>query len=444
MKQVITFIKGLINKKIVIFGTGNFAEIVNTLINIANAKVSYYIDNDPSKWGTDFYGFKVNNPDDLLLENKNEIVILISSMYFEEISIQLEGMGYIRDYHFFSVINVYESLCTTRNISKNELFYYLNRDITYLIDLYYEKIFVNEVNLSGPFEVKKWLSLFIDDPISGIRLNPNTRNQSNSDLYLTSNDLGLRGPSNTNAEIVIFGNSFAFGLGIEDCMKWYDYLKNPENYLNLGLMSSPSQVKSLFDNLYTGPKKTAIVMYHPLSWAQAKKHFHWKAGTESYISSLNWPVTMKKSLDAAVYQYQRFVNDLKSNRLAIYEYNNLEYYISYTIAYFNFKENEALVKDYFDVWRSILSSFKKVLFIQIPVTQNIVSKQHFHPNLNKLIKNYEYGWNIIEENLKDLNGIYFYKPDFFNLDDYYQFDIHWNSKGHKKFGEYINSLIDLD
>lgn len=95
MKQ---FIESMSNKKIIMFGTGSTAiSIVNKLPNL----IDYYVDNDSSKWMNDFFGRKVLSPGVLLNEEKGNFIILISSMFYDEISIQLEDMGFqhLSDYY---------------------------------------------------------------------------------------------------------------------------------------------------------------------------------------------------------------------------------------------------------------------------------------------------------------------------------------------------------
>lgn len=80
-----------INKRVIVFGTGTAA---HKMVSKSGIEVDYYVDNDENKWRTVFLGREVKAPSLLLLERKEEIVILVASMYYDDIKMQLEGMGY--------------------------------------------------------------------------------------------------------------------------------------------------------------------------------------------------------------------------------------------------------------------------------------------------------------------------------------------------------------
>lgn len=83
-------------KKIVVFGTGSLAK--NAVIHLI--KIEYFVDNDKSKWGKYFFKKVINNPVNLLKEQKGDILIVIASSYYMQISDQLNEMGFVcnKDY----------------------------------------------------------------------------------------------------------------------------------------------------------------------------------------------------------------------------------------------------------------------------------------------------------------------------------------------------------
>lgn len=87
----------LSGKKIIIFGTGSFAEKIDEEIRI---KVSYYVDNNSNKWGTYFRGKEIRSPDCLLKEDKQKLIIFIASTWYEDIAEQLEKMGFQEGEHY--------------------------------------------------------------------------------------------------------------------------------------------------------------------------------------------------------------------------------------------------------------------------------------------------------------------------------------------------------
>lgn len=93
--------RGLISgKKLVAFGTGKACE---DLINKLGAKsIDYFVDNNRDKQGMVFMGRQIYSPDVLLREKRGQVYIIIASMYCEEMSQQLNKMGFQekQDYYY--------------------------------------------------------------------------------------------------------------------------------------------------------------------------------------------------------------------------------------------------------------------------------------------------------------------------------------------------------
>ncbi|OEH86742.1 hypothetical protein BHU72_00250 [Desulfuribacillus stibiiarsenatis] len=87
-------------KKIGIFGTGSAAKCITE--KMANS-VSFYIDNNPYKWNEDFMGKQIKSPKDLLSEEKNNLIIIVASMHYEEICQQLYGYGFQENINVFNM-----------------------------------------------------------------------------------------------------------------------------------------------------------------------------------------------------------------------------------------------------------------------------------------------------------------------------------------------------
>lgn len=91
-------------KKVVIFGTGKGGKIAASILNSFNCRY-YFVDNNKEKWGTTFLGAEVCSPQKLLEEDKYSIIILIASIYSEEIAEQLIGYGFIDKTQFFTLFS---------------------------------------------------------------------------------------------------------------------------------------------------------------------------------------------------------------------------------------------------------------------------------------------------------------------------------------------------
>jgi len=79
------------NKKVVVFGTGSGTDVLDYYLS---STISYYVDNNASKWGNTYKDKIVFNPQCLLAETKGNVYILVASVYYDEISEQLQSYGF--------------------------------------------------------------------------------------------------------------------------------------------------------------------------------------------------------------------------------------------------------------------------------------------------------------------------------------------------------------
>jgi hypothetical protein len=96
----------LMEKSVIVFGTGEAAVKTVNKLNQTDVQISCFVDNDKSNQGRHIFGHKIYDPQYLLKEPKDKIMIIIASMYYQEISVQLEGMGFKKNENFIR----YESL----------------------------------------------------------------------------------------------------------------------------------------------------------------------------------------------------------------------------------------------------------------------------------------------------------------------------------------------
>ena len=66
-------------RKIVIFGTGGLAK--NIFTHLAGFEIAYFVDNNSSKWGGNFLGLSINNPNVLVNEPRGSVIVLIASSF---------------------------------------------------------------------------------------------------------------------------------------------------------------------------------------------------------------------------------------------------------------------------------------------------------------------------------------------------------------------------
>jgi lipopolysaccharide cholinephosphotransferase len=98
-KKYTDMLREIKNKKVLIFGAGDSLRIWLERYS-EGLEVMCAFDNSPAKWNSIAYGVPVRSPDDLpKLFNENTRLI-IASVYYKEISKQIEKMG-ITDYYIF-------------------------------------------------------------------------------------------------------------------------------------------------------------------------------------------------------------------------------------------------------------------------------------------------------------------------------------------------------
>jgi acetyltransferase-like isoleucine patch superfamily enzyme len=92
----------LSGKRIVIFGIGKGGKLTLAGLRLLSFDAEFYLDNDISKQDKYQLGIKIYHP--IILESdNNNLVILISSMYYDEISQQLDAMGFKKELDYYSI-----------------------------------------------------------------------------------------------------------------------------------------------------------------------------------------------------------------------------------------------------------------------------------------------------------------------------------------------------
>ncbi|MDR0653851.1 MAG: hypothetical protein LBG12_11195 [Synergistaceae bacterium] len=88
------FLDEATEKQVVCFGVGaHFKYIFNNLILPNNLSVKYLVDTSAEKQGKNLYGYDVFSPDRLLAEERDSVLVLITTLSPYEINDTLEQMG---------------------------------------------------------------------------------------------------------------------------------------------------------------------------------------------------------------------------------------------------------------------------------------------------------------------------------------------------------------
>lgn len=120
-----SMLPNLLNKKIIVFGSGKGGEVASFTLKGFELNFAYYVDNDEKKWGVKKGNTFIKDPNELLKENKEDIFILIASTYYKEISVQLIGLGFLEKEHFAPILQFFPlvnpSTRTTRTVNGVEI-----------------------------------------------------------------------------------------------------------------------------------------------------------------------------------------------------------------------------------------------------------------------------------------------------------------------------------
>lgn len=96
-EPLLTMLKQLDGKKLVIFGTGSASRTISNYLRAAD----YYVDNDSQKWDQPYQQTIIKNPQCLLEESPEQLVILVASQFYLEIAAGLRAMGFEENIHFW-------------------------------------------------------------------------------------------------------------------------------------------------------------------------------------------------------------------------------------------------------------------------------------------------------------------------------------------------------
>jgi acetyltransferase-like isoleucine patch superfamily enzyme len=92
------------DKKVVIFGAGLGGKTTFFVLKKLSISPVCFVDNDPSLTGSKLFGIPIEAPSSLFNEAKEDLIILIASVYYDEISFQLINMGFEENINYFGLL----------------------------------------------------------------------------------------------------------------------------------------------------------------------------------------------------------------------------------------------------------------------------------------------------------------------------------------------------
>lgn len=172
--NIINLIHVFTNKQVVVFGTGMGGKTVGAVLNSINIKDYYYVDNDNEKWGGELLGRQIYSPSQLLKEDRNGVIILVASIFWEEIATQLTGLGFVGEENFYSALNMKKDPPISQDFSLTVLEQVImicrnspNTDVLLLGDSVMSAISYHDINRQTFYEMVK-RKIGLDYRVEGI------------------------------------------------------------------------------------------------------------------------------------------------------------------------------------------------------------------------------------------------------------------------------------
>jgi hypothetical protein len=255
-----------------------------------------------------------------------------------------------------------------------------------------------------------------------------------------SNALGLRGPADERAANVIFGTSYAMGIGVDNGLNWYEIGLPESGWLNLGLAVGIPEWRALLQCHHKGVCDTALVLYHPNLWAIALQFERWRQSGQDIFSSQNWKTGLKDCLILKTRRtWRRFLALGNGDWLRLRSAGQL-YDIDCRYARFAAEQNRRTVERSLTALQAMLAPFRRVVVARLPIKQEFVPVQHHSPALAETLANYRAMWETFKGRLTVPGALQFHEPAVFKLEHYLPGDSHWNAEGNRAFAEWLGCL----
>ena len=302
----------------------------------------------------------------------------------------------------------------------------------------------NEAIFTHPLRVRKWLKLLTNDSISAIRIKPSLKiNKSIMGFSFSSNNHGLRGPTNKYGSTVIFGTSFAMGFAVNNGENWYDQIKFlQDDSINLGLPTGIEQMQNLYQHLYKGSHSRAIVLYHPNFWPLGYLYYNLK--DRNVFEHFKWETRYLQCFFKTYQKQKELRRYADKDEIKFLTTNTTPIILNSRYASFDFNKHPEFVNRYIEIWRTMLNNFKSIYIFRLPAKEEAVYYEYnlCWPELKHRIAHYSKGWDLFINGLQNNKIKNFRLHKKFTSDHYLPLDTHWSSAGNKFFSSLANSLLD--
>ncbi|MBA6233489.1 MULTISPECIES: hypothetical protein [unclassified Colwellia] len=303
---------------------------------------------------------------------------------------------------------------------------------------------MKNVNLAHPFYSFRWLKTLHPDKTFGLRFHPSkTWSKSNLGFTNTSNQYGLKGPCNTKSDTVFISTSYGLGVGVDDGKNWYELSGIYNDSFNISFPVSNFHHNKCLDLQYKGSAKKLIYIYHPNLWFTSLGFYNAHKENLNIFEYYNWKTDYKSFFKIyAKYCIKNLRKLIQGNYKFLYNDVNYRYNTNYVK--FNAEESQDFIHQEKKQINNILSRFKDIIVVKIPVKEQLISKLNENKALDSLISNYESSWDIFKNMAMQENVSFVDLTDEFELEDYLPLDTHWSEKGNQKFHSLLKKYLSSE
>jgi len=285
--------------------------------------------------------------------------------------------------------------------------------------------------------------LLEEDARCGYRLKPNLDLPAGDlGFSLKSNSIGLRGPCDPEAGNVIFGTSYAMGIAVNNGENWHELCLPEKDWLNLGLAVGIREWGELLAMHHRGPKKRAILLYHPNIWVHCLMYERWRDSGRSVFEALHWQTNW---LSCAVLRLRKDLSRQKALRAGNWLRIPVDgscYQVDTHYALVPEAEMPAVFQRNISELEALMAGFENVSVIRLPTRQELVPQALRTASLDRLLAQYDVLWEMTVATLTARPSVKAYNLPNMQLYHYHPSDSHWNQAGNKFFADWIRRLID--
>jgi len=297
---------------------------------------------------------------------------------------------------------------------------------------------IRRLDLTCPLQGRRWLKLFRDDAVSGIRMRENLDvPKSRLGFSCRTNQHGLRGPACETANSVIFGTSFALGLAVDNGENWYELSLKPDAWFNLGLPVGIREMSELLKTLHKGLRHSAIVVYHPNFWVHCRYFHRWRMSGRSAFESMGWKTGLVECILLEVRRFVRRQKALKAGSALRIHNGGRDYFIDCTYSRFDLRNQGRLFDESLRILTEVVTSFARCLVIRVPIKQDVVARDTANPVLQETVSGYDEAWRRVASALQGQPSVTTLMAEGFSLEDFHEIDGHWNASGNRRFAELL-------